>query len=110
MNELCSNFRVVFSCSKSIFELGIASITTSDMAGDLSKWPIFSLLDEQFRRSIKWAVVFGSCGDESIIMLRDGQVLSHGTNSSSCLGLGTSSSYLHPRKIDSLSEIGNLDY
>ena len=58
------------------------------MALDTDKWPIFSLLDAEFLASIRTACVFGSSGNEAIIITRDDDVYALGSNCSGCLGLG----------------------
>ena len=55
---------------------------------NLDKWPIFSLLDQEFLASIKLACVFGNSGNEAIIVTKDDNVYSLGSNCSGCLGLG----------------------
>ena len=69
---------------------------------DLSQWPIFSLLEAEFRKRVHWACVFGSAGNEAIIVLRENEVHALGSNSSCCLGLGDSSNGLQPRRVDPL--------
>ena len=69
---------------------------------DLSQWPIFSLLEAEFRKRVHWACVFGSAGNEAIIVLRGNEVHALGSNSNCCLGLGDSTNGLHPRRVDSL--------
>lgn len=77
---------------------------------DLSQWPIFSLLNEEFRQAVQWACVFGTSGNEAILILRGDEVHALGTNSNCCLGLGTSSSGLHPRRVETLCGIGDCGY
>ena len=60
----------------------------STMTLDTDKWPIFSLLEPDFLASIRTACVFGSSGNEAIIMTKDDDVYALGSNCSGCLGLG----------------------
>ena len=69
---------------------------------ELERWPIFSLLDEEFLVSLKIACVFGSAGNEAIVVTRDDDVYALGSNGSSCLGVGDAQSCLHPRKVEAL--------
>ncbi|XP_078613708.1 RCC1 and BTB domain-containing protein 1-like isoform X1 [Branchiostoma floridae x Branchiostoma japonicum] len=68
----------------------------------VERWPIFSLLDPEFISSIKQACVFGSSGNEAIVITQDDDVYALGSNCSSCLGVGDAQSGLEPRKIDIL--------
>ncbi len=58
------------------------------MSLDINKWPIFSLLDPEFLAYIKQACVFGSSGNEAILITKDDDVYALGSNCSGCLGLG----------------------
>ena len=69
---------------------------------ELGRWPIFSLLDEDFLASLRIACVFGSAGNEAIVITQDGDVYALGSNASSCLGVGDAQSCLHPRKVEAL--------
>ena len=55
---------------------------------DLDKWPIFSLLTYEFQMSVRQACVFGSSGNEAIIITKNDEIYSLGSNCSGCLGLG----------------------
>lgn len=59
------------------------------MTLDISRWPIFSLLEEELMRKISQAWVFGNSGNEAIFVTLDDDVYSLGSNSSGCLGLST---------------------
>lgn len=69
---------------------------------ELERWPIFSLLDEEFLASLRIACVFGSAGNEALVVTRDDDVYALGSNGSSCLGVGDAQSCLHPRKVEEL--------
>ncbi|WAR10568.1 RCBT1-like protein [Mya arenaria] len=69
---------------------------------DVTKWPIFSLLDPNDAAKIAKICVFGSSGNEAIYINNIDDVYSIGSNCSGCLGLGDSHSSLEPRKIDAL--------
>ena len=60
---------------------------------DLSRWPIFSILDPEVLSTIKKVCVFGSSGNEAVFITADDNVYAMGSNCSSCLGLGKSSSF-----------------
>lgn len=68
----------------------------------LERWPIFSLLDEEFLATLRIACVFGSAGNEALVVTRDDEVYALGSNGSSCLGVGDAQSCLHPRKVEAL--------
>lgn len=55
---------------------------------DASKWPIFSILDQEDLEKIKKICVFGSSGNEAVYITKDDEVYAIGSNCSSCLGLG----------------------
>jgi RCC1 and BTB domain-containing protein len=69
---------------------------------DFIRWPIFSLLKEEFLDSIKVASVFGTSGNEVIIVTHDDVVFAIGSNLSSCLGVGDQQNCLQPRKVEAL--------
>ncbi|KAF4528876.1 hypothetical protein B566_EDAN017097 [Ephemera danica] len=70
--------------------------------GNLEKWAIFSLLDQEFLKKIKIAIVFGNHGNEAMFVTKDDEVYAMGSNSAGCLGFGDLQSSLHPRKVESL--------
>ena len=74
----------------------------------LSKWPIFSLLDEAFLRSIRRAAVFGSTANEAVVVTDKDEVFAFGSNNNSCLGLGDNKSTLAPRRVEQLCKKGAL--
>ena len=74
----------------------------------LSQWPIFSLLEHDFVQGIRLACVFGSAGQEAIIVTHEGDVYGLGSNGYSCLGLGNSKSSLLPCRLDQLCKRGPL--
>ena len=74
----------------------------------LNRWPIFSLLDPAFFHQVKLAVVFGSSGNEAIIITKEDEVYSLGSNSNGCLGVGDCNSTLLPRKVPQLCKKGVL--
>lgn len=55
---------------------------------DLSRWPIFSVLETELLATVKKLCVFGSSGNEAIFITDTDDVYAFGTNCSSCLGLG----------------------
>ena len=74
--------------------------------GSIDKWLIFSLLREPLISNIRIACVFGCSGNEAIVVTKDDEVLSFGSNCSLCLGLGETVGSLEPRRIDVLSKKG----
>ena len=58
------------------------------MTLDVDKWPMFSLLEPDFVSLIRLVCVFGTAGNEAIIISRDDDVYAMGSNCSGCLGLG----------------------
>ncbi|XP_023240881.1 RCC1 and BTB domain-containing protein 1-like [Centruroides sculpturatus] len=73
---------------------------------DIDKWLIFSILSREFLTNIKIACVFGSSGNEALIVTKDDEVYALGSNTSGCLGLGDSHGSLEPRKVESLHRKG----
>ncbi|KAG7169284.1 RCC1 and BTB domain-containing protein 1-like [Homarus americanus] len=71
---------------------------------ELEKWPIFSLLKPEFVEKIKLACVFGSLGNEAVIVTKDDDVYALGFNGSGCLGVGDQNSTMEPRKIEPLCQ------
>ncbi|XP_005095208.2 RCC1 and BTB domain-containing protein 1 [Aplysia californica] len=69
---------------------------------DLSRWPLFSVLDLDLISTIKKICVFGSAGNEAVFITENDDVFAFGSNCSSCLGLGDTHSSFEPRKIDIL--------
>ena len=55
---------------------------------DLSRWPIFSILDAELLSSVKKICVFGSSGNEAVFVTKEDDVYAFGSNCSNCLGLG----------------------
>ena len=74
----------------------------------LSQWPIFSLLDPAFFQQIKLASVYGSTGNEALLVTREDEVYSLGCNVNGCLGVGDCISTLLPRKVAQLSKKGTI--
>lgn len=58
------------------------------MALDFNKWPLFSLLSPEFLSNIKQVCVFGSSGNEALMVTKEDDVYALGANCSGCLGLG----------------------
>lgn len=75
----------------------------------LSKWPIFSLLEESFLRSLKLVLVFGSSGNEAVVVTHDDQAYALGANAHGCLGLGDTKGSFHPRRVKELCNQGALE-
>lgn len=73
----------------------------------LSKWPIFSLLDGSFLRSIKLVCVFGGTGNEAIMVTESDEMYALGANNSGCLGVGDAKGCLQPRKVQQMCDKGD---
>lgn len=69
---------------------------------DFIRWPMFSILQEEFLCTIKLALVFGNSGNEAILVTHDDEVFAMGSNLSSCLGVGDQQNSLEPRKVETL--------
>nr|CAD7459960.1 unnamed protein product [Timema tahoe] len=69
---------------------------------DIRNWTLFSLLDKEFAATIDMACVYGNLGNEAILVTKNDEVFSMGSNSSGCLGLGDLRSTLNPKRVDSL--------
>ena len=69
---------------------------------DITKWPIFSLLEPDFLEKVTKACVYGSSGNEALMVTIDDEVFAVGSNCSTCLGLGDCQSTLQPRKVEHL--------
>ena len=75
----------------------------------LSRWPVFSLLSQDFLQGVKLACVFGASGNEAIIVNHDSdEVYALGSNTNGCLGVGESQSSLQPRKVEALCKKGSV--
>ncbi|KAL3201432.1 hypothetical protein MRX96_012479 [Rhipicephalus microplus] len=73
---------------------------------DLDKWLIFSNLDRAFVSKLRLACVFGSSGNEALVVTQDDDVFALGSNLSGCLGRGDTHGILEPRKVDALCRKG----
>lgn len=76
---------------------------------DLSRWPIFSVLEPELLSAIRKLFVFGSSGNEAIFITDSDDVYAFGTNCSNCLGLGDAHSSFEPRKIENLCQKKVID-
>lgn len=75
-------------------------------SSDLRNWPILRLLDSKFISEIHMVVVYGTLGNEALIVTKNDTVYGVGNNISGCLGTGDMHSTLFPRKIEALCEKG----
>ncbi|GAB6032349.1 RCC1 and BTB domain-containing protein 2 [Chamberlinius hualienensis] len=71
-------------------------------AMDISKWAIFSAINPKFIATFKLVCVFGTSGNEALIITKDDQVYALGNNSDGCLGLPDCSGVLELTKINEL--------
>ncbi|KAK0066591.1 RCC1 and BTB domain-containing protein 1 [Biomphalaria pfeifferi] len=76
---------------------------------DLSRWPIFCILNTELLSTVRKIFVFGNSGNEAIFITDRDDVFAFGSNCSNCLGLGDSHSSFEPRKIDSLCQKKVID-
>ncbi|XP_041739058.1 RCC1 and BTB domain-containing protein 1 isoform X3 [Coregonus clupeaformis] len=79
---------------------------------DVTKWPLFSLMEGQELSSIRQACVFGTSANEVIYITHNDDVYVFGLNCSNCLGTGDSQSTILPKKLDFLSgrKVVSLSY
>ncbi|BES95734.1 Hypothetical protein chromosome condensation (RCC1) and BTB (POZ) domain containing protein [Nesidiocoris tenuis] len=77
---------------------------------ELKKWSIFALLDNQFAMDVKLMCVFGSNGNEALMVMKNDDVYAVGANSSGCLGLGALPSTLFPQKVTQLCKKGIIGF
>ena len=94
-------FSLVCICTDAVMD-------TSGSTRKLSQWPIFSLLDTNFLSGVKLACVFGSTGNEALVVSHNDEVYALGSNCSSCLGLGDTKNSFQPRKVETLCKQGWL--
>lgn len=83
-------------------EVSSRSLWDFSNTADINKWLIFIILDPEFISSVKIACVFGSSGNEAIVVTAQDDVFAFGSNCSGCLGLGDSHGNLEPRKVETL--------
>ncbi|XP_015440435.1 PREDICTED: RCC1 and BTB domain-containing protein 1-like [Dufourea novaeangliae] len=69
---------------------------------DLKNWPIFSFLEQTFLSKIHMVLVYGSSGNEALIVTQDGTVYGIGRNRYGCLGIGDTHSTYYPKKVEAL--------
>ncbi len=72
----------------------------------LSNWPLLSILDREFLKVVKTALVFGSTGNEALLVTLEDDVYALGANCNNCLGVGDSRSSLQPRRVEQLCKKG----
>ncbi|CDQ62976.1 RCC1 and BTB domain-containing protein 1 isoform X6 [Oncorhynchus mykiss] len=79
---------------------------------DVTKWPLFSLMEGEELSSIRQACVFGTSANEVIYITHNDDVYVFGLNCSNCLGTGDSQSTILPKKLDFLSgrKVVSLSY
>ncbi|XP_069019943.1 RCC1 and BTB domain-containing protein 1-like [Embiotoca jacksoni] len=79
---------------------------------DVSKWPLFSLLNTEELAAIRQACVFGTSANEAIYITHGHEMFVLGVNCSSCLGTGDSLSTTVPKKLDILQgkKVVSLSY
>uniref|UniRef100_A0A673X9T0 Uncharacterized protein n=1 Tax=Salmo trutta TaxID=8032 RepID=A0A673X9T0_SALTR len=79
---------------------------------DVTKWPLFSLMEGEELSSIRQACVFGTSANEVIYITHNDDVFVFGLNCSNCLGTGDSQSTILPKKLDFLSgrKVVSLSY
>ncbi|XP_053998303.1 RCC1 and BTB domain-containing protein 1-like isoform X1 [Hylaeus anthracinus] len=68
----------------------------------LQNWPVFSFLEPKFISKIHMVIVYGSLGNEALIVTKDKMVYGVGKNACGCLGTGDHDGTLCPKKVDAL--------
>ncbi len=71
-------------------------------------WPIFSILEDSFVQSLKLVCVFGSSGNEAIVVTNEDELFGMGSNTNGCLGLGSVKGSFEPYRIGELCGKGNI--
>ncbi|XP_076757246.1 uncharacterized protein LOC143427199 [Xylocopa sonorina] len=72
----------------------------------LKNWSIFTLLNPKFIPEIHMAVVFGSLGNEALIVTKDDMVYAIGSNKCGCLGIGDTQSTSELEQVTALCKKG----
>ncbi|KAK7604749.1 hypothetical protein V9T40_005935 [Parthenolecanium corni] len=73
---------------------------------ELNDWSILKPLMQYFLKTVRSALVFGSEGNEALLITQDDHVYGIGTNKSGCLGFGDETPRTTPTEILSLSGKG----
>ncbi|KYN38601.1 RCC1 and BTB domain-containing protein 1 [Trachymyrmex septentrionalis] len=68
----------------------------------LCSWPIFNSLEPKFVSQIHMVFVYGTLGNEALIVTKDKMVYGLGKNVNGCLGIGDKDATLKPQKIEAL--------
>ncbi|EFN61765.1 RCC1 and BTB domain-containing protein 1 [Camponotus floridanus] len=70
----------------------------------LRNWPIFSLLERDTISQIHMVMVYGTLGNEALLVMKDKSVYGLGNNIAGCLGISDAHSTLYPKKIEVLCD------
>ncbi|XP_026279379.1 RCC1 and BTB domain-containing protein 1 isoform X1 [Frankliniella occidentalis] len=69
---------------------------------ELDRWKVFSLLSPALRQKVRLACVFGTHGNEALLVTIDDEVYALGSNGHGCLGLGNQQGTLFPQCVEQL--------
>ncbi|XP_018308499.1 RCC1 and BTB domain-containing protein 1 [Mycetomoellerius zeteki] len=72
------------------------------ICSSLCSWPIFNSLESQFLSQIHMVLVYGTLGNEALIVTKDKMVYGLGNNVNGCLGIGDEDATLDPKKVEDL--------
>lgn len=77
---------------------------------DFGKWSIFQLADESVLASAQLLCVFGTSGNESLIITNNDEVFALGSNINSCLALSGGQGTLQVKKVEKLSKMNIMTF
>ncbi|KYM82798.1 RCC1 and BTB domain-containing protein 1 [Atta colombica] len=72
------------------------------ICSSLCSWPIFNSLESKFVSQIHMVFVYGTLGNEALIVTKDKMVYGLGKNVNDCLGIGNKNATLKPQKVEAL--------
>ncbi|KAG5338370.1 RCBT1 protein, partial [Acromyrmex charruanus] len=72
------------------------------ICSSLCSWPIFNSLESKFVSQIHMVFVYGTLGNEALIVTKDKMVYGLGKNVNGCLGIGDKDATLEPQKVEAL--------
>ncbi|XP_076633725.1 RCC1 and BTB domain-containing protein 1-like isoform X1 [Colletes latitarsis] len=73
---------------------------------NVRNWPILSFLDPSFTLNVRMVAVFGTFGNEALIVTKDKMVYAVGYNSYGCLGISDNHDTLYPKEVKELCGMG----
>ncbi|KAG5306665.1 RCBT1 protein, partial [Acromyrmex insinuator] len=72
------------------------------ICSSLCSWPIFNSLESKFVTQIHMVFVYGTLGNEALIVMKNKMVYGLGKNVNGCLGIGDKDATLEPQKVEVL--------